>query len=455
MKKYFIIIIFFTFLFQGYSQIEPKNEKIFIELIYPDPMYKFGDTLLIDSLEYIFDKKHRFNDFSIVKRQDKIGVIDHNCNFIIHPTNLKSIRFESFGIILNNDKYMGLSDYKGNVILPIQMLGIYHFYDDVVHYVNNQNRQKLFFLKDTSHSQSDFCNIKGFSKMNNLVLLSQDCINFGIINLESINETISYIYQNPSYLYFNGLKGWILSHETKFGVLNENKKILLPFIYNEIHNYKNFFIVKKDNKWGIVDSENSSIVSVKFKSIVSIGFEDIFVVNLEDKFGVINLKEEIIIPIEFDDLKLDYDKDVYVAKHNNKIGVIDKNNKVIIPFNYDYLYDNGVGGYIVSNEGNYGVLSYRGKEIIPIKYFQINTIIGNPQYPESGFHVLNESLKSSFFDKSGVQKTKFVFDYYEIEGRRQPVKVGIKNVTFFVNSHGECVGNCPDEYFLKKFGLRK
>ncbi|MBT8231161.1 MAG: hypothetical protein KJN84_00935, partial [Bacteroidia bacterium] len=136
-------------------------------------------------------------------------------------------------------------------------------------------------------------------------------------------------------------------------------------------------------------------------------------------------------------------------------GIVSENGKIIIPLDYDILENNWEDAYIVSNNEEFGVISYVGKEIIPQEYNQINNLSRNREFDIRGYHVLNSSLKSSFFDHNGIQKTEFIFDEYEIHGSQQPIKVKVNDSLFYVNAHGECVEECPEDSLLNKYGLKK
>ena len=176
--------------------------------------------------------------------------------------------------------------------------------------------------------------------------------------------------------------------------------------------------------------------------------------SVDGKFGAIYIKGDILIPLEYQGLKWRDSRNVFEAKTEKGWGIIDDSNRIIIPFEFDNIEDDLIDGYIVISDDKYGVVSHKGIQRIPTKFKQINVIRGHRSpYSDSGYHVVDNNLKSAFFNISGKQETGFVFDEYEIHGTRQPIKVKIGETSFLVNVLGQCVENCPLDSFLKQYGL--
>ena len=452
MKIILIAILQILFISINYAQTDQEKVEFMDQPTDAIPKNKYGDTIIIEGTSYSYIKS--VGNLLVLKTDENMGVFDLNFNPILAPTDIQSIKLESYGIrVITDDGRYGLFDKNGKELIPPKMKFISLFYDGVIDYTNENGKKKLYFLSKGYHSKADFCDIKGFSMENYQAIVSLDCENYAIVHLDSIDHVPTFDIQNPKYIYFDNKSGWILTRDNKKGVELANRELVLPFEYDEIQNIRNFFIVKKNTLWGIVDKENQELVSIKYETIESLN-KDKFLVRLNDKIGLINIDNEILISIDYESLKWNYQRNIFYGKRNGKMGVISPTGIRVIPIEYSSIEDNLNDGYIVKLGDKSGVVSYTGKEIIPINYYQINLLRADYEYMEVGYHVLNKNLKSSFFDISGQQKTEFVFDDYEIHGRRQPIKVKIGNLTFYVNAHGACVKDCPSDLVLKEFGLK-
>ncbi|WP_085828963.1 WG repeat-containing protein [Clostridium massiliodielmoense] len=91
-----------------------------------------------------------------------------------------------------------------------------------------------------------------------------------------INKT-GKILTNPQFdepiNFINGFA--IVSKQGKFGVLDTKGNYKIPVKYDEIkHIYKNYYIAKLDNKWGVIDINN--------KVVKEFGYDNAIVVNLDE-----------------------------------------------------------------------------------------------------------------------------------------------------------------------------
>ena len=227
------------------------------------------------------------------------------------------------------------------------------------------------------------------------------------------------IYRGEQHIY--------VSQNGKEGVLSMNGDVLVPIIWDgvSIHpNEKNgLYVVKKDEKWGIVDSTGNLLIPMKYDFIYgpSNNFAPPAVIVLsKEKFGLIDLNDNIIIPIKYDikisqlgqslimakrkedekydcyingELIQDSPFDAYGAwfstppiinvSKNGKWGVIDSNDgRIIIPYDYDSInYSDRKNYFYVKKNELVGLFDKYGKVVIPPMWDDIwNPSIGNSQF---------------------------------------------------------------------------
>ncbi|RYD79379.1 MAG: WG repeat-containing protein [Sphingobacteriales bacterium] len=131
--------------------------------------------------------------------------------------------------------------------------------------------------------------------------------------------------------------------------------------------------VKKEDKWGYIDSTGRQIVAFKYDEVGNFNpVVKLAIVFRDGKAGYINRSGREIIPVIYDDLEQNFYENLVSATKNNKSGCINTNGKTVIPFVYEtqnIKFRNSVA--IVKERGKYGLIDKENKKIIPLKYDEI------------------------------------------------------------------------------------
>lgn len=211
-------------------------------------------------------------------------------------------------------------------------------------------------------------------------------------------------------------------------VKEENRK----YEIEKISEYK-YFVVKEDEKYGVIDTKGNKIVETKYEDVkipnpekdvficyennstkvlnnnkeeIFTQYENIEPLRLknisgdlmyeksilryskEGKYGIIDFKGNKITNAIYEEIDtLQYKEGEMIVKKDGKYGVINLKGTILVEPDYDKIetdkfYDEENGykksGYIVSNtteEGyRYGYVDLNGKEIVPTKYNDISRI---------------------------------------------------------------------------------
>lgn len=216
---------------------------------------------------------------------------------------------------------------------------------------------------------------------------------------------------------------YITKLNNKQGIINENGKILLDNVYDNIYTDDGFIIVKKDRKKGVYDSDVKLILPIEYDKITIT--DNYIAVTKNGKLGAFNYKGEQIIPFEYD-LSTITEPTFFRFNKNKKAGVIDLMNNTIIPFEYywidkfttrtfdfPYLNDNKFSTtnlYCAIKEENNtiyaGVFNDKGENILPVIYENIyniysNNLIGVSLNKKAGFvNLKNEIIIPFMYDEA-------------------------------------------------------
>lgn len=295
-------------------------------------------------------------------QNNKWGVIDSEGNIIIDPS------YEEMIIVPNSKEDIFLCTYDVDY-----NLGTYK-----TKALNSKNEE---ILKDYEQIEA----ISNKDENNNLwyesnILKVEKEGKYGLIDLSG-KTLLECEYEQISAL--EGTKGILkIEKDGKYGIAGEDGKILIPAEYADIENLDNknkvgFVVKNSEEKYGIVDYSNTSILETKYDEITKVYGNDNYVVKQagkeiivkkdgtevlnnsnydsvtsilkntengviykkQDKYGVMKLSGEKTIEAEYEDLK-ESKSGILIAKKDGKYGVIDLSKSQKIEFKYNSIYYN-------------------------------------------------------------------------------------------------------------------
>ncbi|MBD8083178.1 WG repeat-containing protein [Chryseobacterium caseinilyticum] len=207
--------------------------------------------------------------------KNKFGMVDWQGETLIPFVydRMDEIEGTPFLSVAIGDSF-GIIDEKGQIKIPLQYHEIYPLYDK---FDDEELSKKNLFIADNK-----------VININNKVLI------------DGYNLIVP-IFNNHNY--------FIISKNKKFGIIDVNRKIILPLEYDEISNWTEYgprhskFIVK-NGKIGLIDHETFKIT----------------IPPIYDKFSYLN--------------------GLIFAKKQNKAGIINEEGKILCDFIYDEIYPN-------------------------------------------------------------------------------------------------------------------
>ena len=295
---------------------------------------------------------------------DSATSFDSNRNAIV-------MKDEKFGILKNDGKF----------VIPIQ-------YTAIENYNSNGNPNPNFYLltkgnryallnselRKVAESAEDSFNIT-FSNKKKYISFKNFNNKFGVVNqLGKIQ--VPFLYDEN--LYFDGNIFSIAKRNNKQGIIDINNKVLIPLKYisvSQIDDEDLMLFVLSDNKEEkIVDLSNKVILS-GYNQIKSVFDQPLkFIVKKSNKFGIVDLDDKIILPSEYDEISnwTEYGPKTskFIVK-NGKTGLINENTfKITVPPVYDeFKYINGL--IFAKKDDKAGIIDEQGKVICPFIYDEI------------------------------------------------------------------------------------
>lgn len=140
---------------------------------------------------------------------------------------------------------------------------------------------------------------------------------YGIIN--DANEIIIPIKYDEISLDSEGVI--IAKQNKKYGVLDYDNNILIPFLYDFISDFsvvhgngKRYAVVEINGKYGVIDNDNNYLIkpakTIEMRKVVN----NSIIVKKDNKWGMIDFNMKTILPIEYDFLRYTILQEYLIAK---------------------------------------------------------------------------------------------------------------------------------------------
>jgi len=144
---------------------------------------------------------------------------------------------------------------------------------------------------------------------------------------------------------------------------------------------KNCLIYKKDEKYGLIDFKGKTILNNEYDDIYSLeGVEKNLIIEKEGLKGLVNASmREIVITPEYTEISLltDSYEDGYIVQQNGKYGIISANGKRIFEPTYDEIKKVASNGYYsVVQNGKTSLINNSGEVILSEGFDNIEEING-------------------------------------------------------------------------------
>lgn len=196
---------------------------------------------------------------------------------------------------------------------------------------------------------------------------------------------------------FNFEEGTAIVKSSKFGLIDEFGKEILPCEYDSITSVmKDVRFAKRNKKYCVVNKDGEAITECIYADYAHQEFYNFIPVKLNGKWGFLNYEGKEAIQFKFDELSDIQDSD-FVAKYNGQFGVSDYSGKELVPFEYDEIMfkpykKDGYGLSWVSSNQKWGMLNSDNHLVTKCEFSFFS-------YPVNGYMVVrrgeSDSSKSS------------------------------------------------------------
>lgn len=339
---------------------EPKlnKKKVFSVVLGLVVIVMFFITLskLLQESDTLTSKsREEANKYFAVYTEEKWGVINQKGDFIIKP------------------------NYDEMIIVPDKNKALFAYTYDV-NYNDGTYKTKIINEKNeaqfTEYEQVEFVTNHDSANVlwyeNNVIKVKSNG-KYGLINFEG-RELLKCEYDKIEPLL--GVKNtFLITKDNKVGVSDNFGNIIVEAKYKEVKrieadNKKEFIIIDENDKCGVALPDKTIALECKYSSIKPLTENNVYVVKEEEKWKIVNGNNSINIDFDFDDV-IDMSTEYYIIKKESKCGVINKKGETILETEYnDILFSYG-DNFIVQKDKKYGVINSNKEEKLKIEYESI------------------------------------------------------------------------------------
>lgn len=294
-------------------------------------------------------------------------------NKFIYMSSMKNIDFTK----INNDDVSFLNNF----------LEIYYINNFPPRYkfgaIENTFPNKIYinFLKKDNDSLKSEYYIKDLPKQNSLdeagvnwfppYMLKVNKINYlkfpkeiQHMNLKDPLESVNYVDD----FYYGNSDAYISQNKNgKYGFSNRNFDIIIKPKFDFAHSsVKDYYPVKKDEKWGVINSKSKTIIEFIYSDITILNNDNNFigiVANIEKNglYALLNMKNELLTLFKYTGI-YNHSKSFFLIEKEDKYGIINSDGKEIIEPIYDFKIS-GIQNYdllIAEKESKIYIFDYKG-----------------------------------------------------------------------------------------------
>ncbi|MBQ2882270.1 MAG: WG repeat-containing protein [Alphaproteobacteria bacterium] len=186
-------------------------------------------------------------------------------------------------------------------------------------------------------------------------------------------SSIDSIIINSDEYYSGTLLGFIVKIENKCGIVNKEGDIIIPIQYDSIAYYRNhsdFLHVLLDGKWGVITFDGTSIIPCLYDNIWKQS-NNFFFVFANDKEGIYTVKGELIMPVIYDDIEIhslnngESDDYYFIVSTEGQYEIIKQDRTNYIPGKFDNCVLNYELGICTCKKGKWTLYDTKGNILIP------------------------------------------------------------------------------------------
>ncbi len=427
------------------------------------------------SSDYELEKIDVWTYLPIVENE-KMGVIDNKGNVVIEPNynNIQIPNPTKDVFICSNENETKIVNAKGEEkfknfeevsAIPLKELATEIPYEKSVLKYKENGKYGIINFDGKKITKAIYNNISNLPYKEGELLVEKDG-KYGVISILGKNilpiqykeiKVDEYYEAENAYRYSGYIVGNDTDKGTMYKYINYKTNIETKSEYQDIKRIvdyedkdKFYLIYEKDNKYGVIEDENT-IINNEYDNIEYDNLNQLFIVKKDGKYGIVKLNGETLISCLYDEIDIE---GIYIyALKNEEQTIFNTSGEKIEDQKYKSVYNVENTNYkiTINDENKYGVLDENNNSIISNNYFYIG-YLGNNYFVVSG-----QNGKNGIIDNKGdvILDTKYdTIEKIEDTNLIDAVEINTNTITLFNNEMKELNKMSNANIFVEKNYIR-
>lgn len=427
------------------------------------------------SSDYELEKIDVWTYLPIVENE-KMGVIDNKGNVVIEP-NYNNIQIpnptkdvficsnENETKIVNANGEEKFKNFEEVSAIQLKELATEIPYEKSVLKYKENGKYGIINFDGKKITKAIYNNISNLPYKEGELLVEKDG-KYGVISILGKNilpiqykeiKVDEYYEAENAYRYSGYIVGNDTDKGTMYKYINYKTNIETKSEYQDIKRIvdyedkdKFYLIYEKDNKYGVIEDENT-IINNEYDNIEYDNLNQLFIVKKDGKYGIVKLNGETLISCLYDEIDIE---GIYIyALKNEEQTIFNTSGEKIEDQKYKSVYNVENTNYkiTINDENKYGVLDENNNSIISNNYFYIG-YLGNNYFVVSG-----QNGKNGIIDNKGdvILDTKYdTIEKIEDTNLIDAVEINTNTITLFNNEMKELNKMSNANIFVEKNYIR-
>ena len=427
------------------------------------------------SSDYELEKIDVWTYLPIVENE-KMGVIDNKGNVVIEPNynNIQIPNPTKDVFICSNENETKIVNAKGEEkfknfeevsAIQLKELATEIPYEKSVLKYKENGKYGIINFDGKKITKAIYNDISNLPYKEGELLVEKDG-KYGVISILGKNilpiqykeiKVDEYYEAENAYRYSGYIVGNDTDKGTMYKYINYKTNIETKSEYQDIKRIvdyedkdKFYLIYEKDNKYGVIEDENT-IINNEYDNIEYDNLNQLFIVKKDGKYGIVKLNGETLISCLYDEIDIE---GIYIyALKNEEQTIFNTSGEKIEDQKYKSVYNVENTNYkiTINDENKYGVLDENNNSIISNNYFYIG-YLGNNYFVVSG-----QNGKNGIIDNKGdvILDTKYdTIEKIEDTNLIDAVEINTNTITLFNNEMKELNKMSNANIFVEKNYIR-
>jgi uncharacterized protein (TIGR02145 family) len=279
----------------------------------------------------------------------------------------EDLKIDGDSFFIKNDAYLrftekgkiGILKLPGNFILPARYSAIYPKDESAAYFLLLNGKNWQFYYPETNKYSLAF-QVKNTSTLyldNGLTYLPENesifvTVDDGIhlLKADGTDYLLDKFFKKNKEMNFSGMSMILCTKNGKYGYVDENGNIQLPFKYDWGEPMEGAALVKENGKFGLIRENGNIAIPCVYDKIERAEYEN-FRATKDGKSILINESGDPFDPF-------------IIKEVNGKYGFVSKNEQPLIPFVYEKVKTFKCGYASVKQDGKWGYILPTGNYII-------------------------------------------------------------------------------------------